>query len=195
MPIPGQNMHDEQPSGATSLADRVVLGAIHFSVYLFAIALTGLCGGMLMGLFEHEFRQWGWVAGALAAAIGYPLGWVIFPRVKRRRQTNAEQSVGAPRPPLGRIGGSLVGAFVGLIFGICLWSMIMTFWISLELSPFTPDSWRDGMKFDFKSFEPPLRPGLLIFAWSTGLMMCFGALLGLCKKMHRLRPGEPGDVS
>jgi hypothetical protein len=187
---------EENPSSpdvADSTADRLVLWTIHGSVYLFTIALVALFGAMTMGSFEHNVRQWGWIAGALLATVGYPLGGVSLSAFNVRRMSRAEQEADArqSRQTMGPIGGCLAGILMGVILGIVAWFVIVIFWVSLVLSPLTPDSWREGFQTSFLFVSLPPGPTLAILGCTTGAFAVLGIVLGLCGKMYRFGPTEP----
>jgi hypothetical protein len=182
-----QERNPTSSDDADSAADRLVLWTIHGCVYVFAIALVGLAGALVLGIFEHDVRKWGWVAGALLAAVGYPVGWVTFPGFNPRKMSKAEQEADArqARRTMGPLGGSCAGILMGIILGVLAWFVIVIFWTSLALSPLTPDPWRTGFESDFFSVSMPPGPTFAILGCTTGLFSLLGILLGLCGKMYR----------
>jgi hypothetical protein len=180
------------PDDADSTADRLALWSIHGCAYLFAIALVGAVGALVMGLFEHGVRQWGWVAGALLAAVGYPVGWVKLSGFKPHKMSKAEQEADArrPRQAMGPVGGCVAGILMGVILGILAWFVIVIFWVSLALSPLTPDPWREGFQTSMFFVNLPPGPTLAILGWTTGVFALLGVVLGLCGKIYRFDPIE-----
>jgi hypothetical protein len=191
--LPLEESNPSSPDDADSTVDWLVLWTIRGSVYLFAIALVALFGALTLGLFEHSVRQWGWVAGALLAAVGYPLGWVTLSAFKLRKMSRAEQKADArqPRQTMGPVGGCFAGILMGVILGTLAWFVIVIFWVSLALSPLTPDPWREGFQTSFLFVSMPPRPTLAILGWTTGVFAVLGIVLGLCGKMYRFGPTEP----
>jgi len=187
---PPEESDRSSPEVADSTADRLVLLLTHGSLYLFAVALVALVGALILGVFEHGVRQWGWVAGAVLAAVGYPVGWVTFPGLNVRKMSKAEQDADArqPRQTMGPVGGSLAGIFMGLILGTLAWFVIVIFWVSLVLSPLTPDPWREGFQTSFFFVSLPPKPALVILGCATGAFAVLGIVLGLCGKMYRHGP-------
>ena len=165
---------------------------LHGSVYLFAIALVALVGALVMGGFEHDVRRWGWVAGALVAAIGYPVGWVSLSGFKLHEMSKAEQEAESrrPRQAMGPVRGSLTGILLGMILGVPVWGVIMVFWISLALSPLTPDSWREGFQTSVFFVSMPPRATLIILATTSGGFAVLGIMIGLCGRMYQYGPAE-----
>ncbi len=152
--LPPEESDRPSPEVAASTTDRLVLLLMHGSVYLFAIALVALMGALVLGVFEHGVRQWGWVAGALLATVGYPVGWVTFPSLAIRKMSKAEQEADARRShqAMGPVGGCLAGILMGVVLGTLAWFVVVVFWVSLALSPLTPDPWREGFQTRVSDF-------------------------------------------
>jgi hypothetical protein len=169
------------------VVERLVVWIGHGFGYLFAIAFVSVLGALVLGLFPHEVRQWGWLAGALLAVVGYPVGWVSFPDFKARKMTRAEQEADErrPRKHLGPVAGSLVGILIGVILGLLVGFVLIVFWLSLALSPFTPDTWREGMHVGFLSVSMTSWTGLALLGWPIAAFSVFGIVLGLCGQVYR----------
>jgi hypothetical protein len=147
--------------------------------------MVGLLGALLLGNFEQETRRWGWVAGALVAAVGYPLGqvkvtggaWITSHHVDAKEPEPAPpaESRAPPRVLPFALGG-IFGMLAGLILGAFVGTALVFAWVSLALSPLPLEAWRADiatgfMHFTFHSVDTPLT------------LLCVGAapfaLLGL----------------
>jgi len=170
-------------NGTDWLIDLVIRSLIG----LFAIALLGIFGALLLGGLSHSIRQWGWVAGALLAAIGYPLGWVTFPGLRYRKLSQAEldEEDRRVRKPMSRIGGCLGGMLFGAFLGILVWFVTVVFWVSFALSPMSPDSWREGIWTTWCFITLPPWTAFAILGWTAGALALLGGTAGLCGKMYR----------
>jgi hypothetical protein len=185
--VPLEENRLSPPDDTNCVADRLVFYFAHGILYAFAIALVGLVGALVMGLFEHGIRQWGWVAGALLAAVGYPVGWVAFPAfkldniLKPKKATVPRQ----PRQALGPLAGCVAGIVIGAIVGLLVGFVIVIVWLSLTLSPLTPNTWREGIETSFFFVNIPPWPALGILGWTAGAFVLLGIVLGLCGKIER----------
>ncbi|MEX2306577.1 MAG: hypothetical protein WD738_03245 [Pirellulales bacterium] len=145
--------------------------------YVFVVLLLGLVGGYLgtfvdggLSLLREEWggrgREWGWVLGAVLAAIGLPLGWIerdgkkfSFPSPRQLRKT-----VAAGIQPRRRkktktydyrrirdifVGGGLLG-ILGAVLGLVLGLVLLMAWFSLTMSPFSPAGWLESIEFNAK---------------------------------------------
>src|SRR5687768_4402363 len=79
---------DEEPS---SLGDWLVWLAFQGIGYSFMIALLGLIGSAFARVLGENAGPWGWGAGALLAAVGYPLGWVRLENARMYKLSQAQQ--------------------------------------------------------------------------------------------------------
>jgi len=184
-----------------STRDRIVWWSFQAAGLLFCVALLSAIGALLLGGAEHRVRQWGWIAGARIAVIGYPLGWVTFAGASLRRRSTAEleRSAREMRRGMRPLPGALTGAALGGILGILVYFMIVVFWVSAALSPLAPDEWREGFRTSSLSVSLPIRPALVLLVWTLGVLAVVGAAFGACGKVHRHghneRSSEHGDGS
>ena len=182
-------MDSSQRSPANGLSRRVVdwgaVGGLVFEwviaigEYVVTVLVVALVGGMLgqfadVGLslvgetWVGQGRTWGWMLGAVSAAIGLPLGWVrrdgkkfsfpspralrkkvasgISERRKKKRTSHEFRTVGDVLKNVGAAG--LVGAILGFLLG----GALAICWFSLAMSPFARAGWFESL--DFRSRRP-----------------------------------------
>lgn len=171
---------------ADTTIDRIVWWSFQAAGFLFCVALLSAIGALFLGGAEHRVRQWGWVAGAVIAAVGYPLGWVTFAdaNLRRRSAEEREQSAQEMKQGMRPLSGALVGGSLGVILGILVYFVLVTFWVSAALSPLAPEEWREGFRTASLSIRLPIRPALILLAWTLGTLAVAGAIFGACGKVY-----------
>ena len=133
--------------------------------YVVGILLCGLVAGhvggfvlaILTGFGADSIvrgRQWGWIAGAVVAAVGLPLGWIrpdnkrfSFPSPrtfagkarKKFRSRAARQNRFRSVKDVLKCGGGL--GLIGLLLGVLLTGVLVMCWFSLAISPLPLDEW------------------------------------------------------
>ena len=199
-------------------AERAIWWVDAIAKYLFMILLAGLVGGMAgnfidaaLGARTATARQWGWIAGALIAAIGYPLGYVTYGGKKKslpfkfseRTTTGRARWRGRRQKQLGVWKSTWSGALAGLILGLLLGAALVMVWFSIGLSPFAPEGWL-GASTSRASVGPvsgigvhtrnPM-PVVLIFGSGGALAVVGGVgglIFGVVSKVRRRKEREGG---
>lgn len=136
--------------------ERAIWLVVAIAKYLFMILLAGLVGAILGGFLDAAFgvrtataRSWGWIVGAVIAAIGYPLGYVTFGGQKKalpfrfaeRKTTRSPFRSSRRQQQLGIWKSTWSGALAGLIVGLLAGGALVMIWFSIALSPFAPEAW------------------------------------------------------
>jgi hypothetical protein len=161
------------------LARKVTLLLVVGAFYLFGILVLGLIGAYfanivdgvlaMMGVpFAGHARPWGWVLGALLAAIGMPLRWMeingkkltLRPKPSRRHTPTTPESESCSvkakatppdneEAPRFREVFKMVGIFglIGLMLGALLGGVLAMAWFSLAMSPLAPEGWFESIQF------------------------------------------------
>ncbi|HEY3392203.1 MAG TPA: hypothetical protein VGK58_05830 [Lacipirellulaceae bacterium] len=146
----------------------LAIGELAFGVLLFGL-VGGYFGQFLdFGLYligvdwAGRGREWGWILGAAAAAIGMPLGWARVdgkrfslpsPRKlrktisagARRRRTKKKETYEFRNAGDVLKGGGLSGLF-GAILGFFLGGALFMCWFSLAMSPLAPADWSGSLE-------------------------------------------------
>lgn len=188
---------DEEPS---SLGDWLVWLVFQAIGYSFMIALLGLIGGMFGGMFGGAFGQnasrWGWIAGALLAAVGYPLGWIRVGngRLHKRSRAEHEEEERRPGKQMGPLKGGFAGLFIGAILGIVVGMVVIVYWLSIALSPFAPASWREGMPPDLFAFPGPAKHALTVLGWTIGGFAVVFLFLGMFGQIYDMERPDKDQV-
>jgi hypothetical protein len=142
---------------------RLLLRLVQVAKYIFLILLSGLVGGYagtvadaLMQNTSGVARHWGWILGAVVAAVGAPFGWVrlgpdgksrrsIFalPMQRIRASSKGTRSgiTGGRKRRTGAFKAAAAGGFLGLLTGGVLGGVLLMIWFSISMSPFAPAAW------------------------------------------------------
>jgi len=157
----GTIMRAEQQTRRTG--GRLLLRLVQVAKYFFLILLSGLVGAYagtfvdaLMQNASGMARHWGWILGAVVAAIGAPFGWVSFGSDGKSRRSifalpmqrirtsskGARSGITAGRErPMGAFKAAAAGGFLGLLAGGALGGTLLMVWFSIAMSPFAPTAW------------------------------------------------------
>lgn len=161
--------------------------------YIFSILIIGLLGALVAGGLEHHVRRWAWVAGAALAAIGYPLGWVkvSFGKVTKGAKP-AAKSPDAEKEwrQAGWLHAIFAGIILGLIAGVLVGFVVLIILLSLALSPFTPDSWREGLAVGYLHVSSASWFPLKLLGITAASFVAAGVILCMVFGVQTLKPGQ-----